>query len=435
MGMMNNCHFIVEVTAKQSDNEEVLEFLHPTVPGPTKGGWMIPPRKEEYVSASSVKKSEAAVRSSKVKDYTLKEVEMHNSEDSAWIIISEKVYDCTSYLYDHPGGVASIVMNAGGDATEEFMAFHSEKAKTMLKDYYIGDLVEDAQEAPRNQRCRLGWCFPSVFKVLEKRSIDGSQVALNPKKWVGFELIEKTVISYDTRLFKFKLSSSKQKLGLPAGCHMYMQARVNDELVIRAYTPVSSDDDLGYFTLCIKVYFAGVHPKFPDGGKMTQYMESMKIGESVQFKGPLGHFEYEGKGKFVLQGKMRYASKLGFICGGSGLTPAYQVIKAIYKDSKDITEVYLLYANQTEKDILMREDLEKMASESKNIHLWYTLDRPNEGWSYSKGFINEKMIRDHLPPPGIGSFVAMCGPEPMINFSCIPNLKKIGFNDDDYMIF
>jgi len=29
--------------------------------------------------------------------------------------------------------------------------------------------------------------------------------------------------------------------------------RVNDELVMRAYTPTSSDDELGYFDLVIKV--------------------------------------------------------------------------------------------------------------------------------------------------------------------------------------
>jgi hypothetical protein len=42
--------------------------------------------------------------------------------------------------------------------------------------------------------------------------------------------------------------------------------RVNGELVMRAYTPSSSDDELGYFELVIKVYYKNVHPKFPDGG-------------------------------------------------------------------------------------------------------------------------------------------------------------------------
>ena len=38
-----------------------------------------------------------------------------------------------------------------------------------------------------------------------------------------------------------------------AGNHMYLSARINGELVSRPYTPVSSDDELGYFELVIKV--------------------------------------------------------------------------------------------------------------------------------------------------------------------------------------
>ena len=32
---------------------------------------------------------------------------------------------------------------------------------------------------------------------------------------------------------------------------------------MRAYTPTSSDDDLGYFDLVVKVYFANEHASFP----------------------------------------------------------------------------------------------------------------------------------------------------------------------------
>ncbi len=29
----------------------------------------------------------------------------------------------------------------------------------------------------------------------------------------------------------------------------------------------------------------------------------------------------------------------------------------------------------------------------------------------------------------------MCGPPPMINFACIPNLKKIGYDEQDFISF
>ena len=35
---------------------------------------------------------------------------------------------------------------------------------------------------------------------------------------------------------------------------MYLTAHINDELVIRPYTPVTSNDEIGYFDLVIKVW-------------------------------------------------------------------------------------------------------------------------------------------------------------------------------------
>lgn len=48
--------------------------------------------------------------------------------------------------------------------------------------------------------------------------------------------------------------------------------------MVRPYTPVSSDDDQGFVEFIIKVYFRNVHPNFPDGGKMSQHLESLQLG-------------------------------------------------------------------------------------------------------------------------------------------------------------
>ena len=45
-----------------------------------------------------------------------------------------------------------------------------------------------------------------------------------------------------------------------------------------------------------QVYFKDTHPKFPAGGKMSQYLESMKIGDTIEFRGPNGLLVYQGKG-------------------------------------------------------------------------------------------------------------------------------------------
>ena len=52
------------------------------------------------------------------------------------------------------------------------------------------------------------------------------------------------------------------------------------------------------------------------------------------------------------------------------------------------------------------------------------------GWAYSSGFISADMIKDHLFPPSDDDLVVMCGPPPMINFACIPNLDKLDYNPE-----
>ena len=43
------------------------------------------------------------------------------------------------------------------------------------------------------------------------------------------------------------------------GNHMYLTAHINGELVIRPYTPVTSNDEIGYFDLVIKVWSKLLH--------------------------------------------------------------------------------------------------------------------------------------------------------------------------------
>jgi cytochrome-b5 reductase len=57
----------------------------------------------------------------------------------------------------------------------------------------------------------------------------------------------------------------------------------------------------------------------------------------------------------------RRVRKIGMIAGGTGITPMLQIINAIMKEKKGSIELSLLFANQTEQDILLREMIEDLA--------------------------------------------------------------------------
>ncbi|EFO18282.1 diaphorase [Loa loa] len=255
-------------------------------------------------------------------------------------------------------------------------------------------------------------------------------------------LMQKEIVNHDTRRFRFKLPTNEHILGLPVGQHIHLSAKINGKLVVRPYTPVSSDDDKGYVDLMVKIYFSNVHPKFPDGGKMTQYLEKMEIGETINFRGPSGLIVYEGNGSFAVkltkkaEPKSRMYKNIGMIAGGSGITPMLQIILAIVKVPEDPTKVSLIFANKDEADILLRDELDRLAADHPTkFRVWYTVDQAKPDWIYSTGFVNAEMIQKHLPRPGNDTVILMCGPPPMIKFACIPSLDKLGYPESDRLIF
>lgn len=81
------------------------------------------------------------------------------------------------------------------------------------------------------------------------------QVALNTRQKLAVPLIEKEVLSKDSRRFRFGLPTKDHKLGLPVGKHFFVSGRWNGEFVMRPYTPVTGDEVTGYVDLVIKASF------------------------------------------------------------------------------------------------------------------------------------------------------------------------------------
>lgn len=68
------------------------------------------------------------------------------------------MYDGTPFMKEHPGGADSILIVAGQDATDEFDAIHSSKAKAMLESYYIGELAPGAPQPALMVLLSGFWC-------------------------------------------------------------------------------------------------------------------------------------------------------------------------------------------------------------------------------------------------------------------------------------
>jgi len=275
--------------------------------------------------------------------------------------------------------------------------------------------------------------------------LGGSKTAMNKDNFQDFKLIKKEIISHDSRKFTFALQTPTTLLGLPIGQHITLKFTGADGRgVQRSYTPVTGDETPGSVAFVIKVYKANVHPKFPNGGKLSLHLDSLKLGDTIEMKGPKGHLEYLGNGNFTVTQmrkpmQSRHAKHFGLIAGGTGITPCLQIINAVLKDPENSSiTLSMIYANQTEDDILLRNELEELAAANpERFKLHHTLDRPPKKWAHSEGFVTKEMIAKHIPAASAdgSTQVLMCGPPPMIKFACLPALKELGFKDDSYFSF
>ena len=411
---------------------------------------------------------------------SMDEVKKHDGtgsdeKKSVWFVVQGKVYDGTPYLEEHPGGASSILLAGGMEATEDFEAVHSTTAWEKLNDYYLGPLRDEsgARIAPAGGLAKMTISAVAFLPRLLLRPVFGgvvglwkaftaplmswralSQDFLNPRVSQQLCLSEKIVVNHDTRIFRFKLPSPSMRLGLPTGQHVTLKARVDGKPVMRAYTPMTDDSTLGHVDLLVKVYFKNVHPRFPEGGKMSQHLESMKIGDAIEVKGPIGEFIYKEKGHFLINGKPRFCKEISMIAGGTGLTPCYQVLSAILRDPKDTTKVRFLYANRTPDDILARDILEGLAAKHPDrFSLSLTVDKVNSeinlsptvcnsesnlsptAWKGYVGFVDSEMTKATLFPASDSGICLMCGPPVMLEKACYPALHAMGYAKEDIFCF
>ncbi|EGC38825.1 hypothetical protein DICPUDRAFT_91353 [Dictyostelium purpureum] len=249
----------------------------------------------------------------------------------------------------------------------------------------------------------------------EKKSNETGSVALDPNEYKKFQLKEKFIVNHNTRIFRFALPNENDILGLPIGQHISLRAVVGGKEVYRPYTPISSDEERGYFDLLIKVY---------EKGAMSGYVDNMFIGDSIEVKGP--------KGKFNYTANMR--KHIGMLAGGTGITPMLQVIKAILKNPEDKTQISLVFGNITEEDILLKKELDELAEKHSNFNVYYVLNNPPKGWNQGVGFVSQEVIQSKLPAPSDDTMVVMCGP-PMMNKAMTGHLTSLGYQENSIFTF
>jgi cytochrome-b5 reductase len=79
-------------------------------------------------------------------------------------------------------------------------------------------------------------------------------------------------------------------------------------------------------------------------------------------------------------------------------------------------KITLLFANRTERDILLKGELENYEISNTNFKCHFSVDKAEtDSWHGYTGFLDEKKLRETMPTDFSRTIFAACGPPIMVN--------------------
>lgn len=139
------------------------------------------------------------------------------------------------------------------------------------------------------------------------------------------------------------------------------------------------------------------------GGVGSKYFESLRVGDPVEFLGPLGKFSINlGDG----------AEKLLFLGTGSGVSPLRCMIETVLSEKRLQVPVVLYFGVRYKTDIFWDDYFLSLTQKYPNFRYKLSLSRPDETWHGAFGHITRDLVADIGDASGYGAY--LCGNGGMI---------------------
>lgn len=167
----------------------------------------------------------------------------------------------------------------------------------------------------------------------------------------------------------------EKPIGFVYTAGQFIQILVPDgmDMTPRSYSLSSIPSD-EFLELCIKIV---------PNGKGSTYLKELTVGESMQFRGPLGHFVCTSD-----------ADAHFLIATGVGIAPIIGMIRSELEEKKSPKGIHLLFGVRHEDDVFWIERLDALTSQYDQFSYRLTLSRPSDVWQGLKGRVTEH-LHDH----------------------------------------
>ena len=227
-------------------------------------------------------------------------------------------------------------------------------------------------------------------------------------KKIKSKIIEKKSLAKNTK--KFILSVPKNFEFKP-GQYVLLELLIKNKISRRAYSISSApnyDTKKNQIELCIK--------KIAKKGFVSELFK-MRVGEKINFIGPIGVFFINKKPK----------KDLVFISTGTGIAPFKSIIENLLANLNFKKQITLIAGYRYEKDILYKSFFDNLEKKFSNFKQRIVLSKP-ENNNFLKGHV-QNQIKELISNPKENLFY-ICGKKEMVS-DVIKKLNSIGISNNE----
>jgi ferredoxin-NADP reductase len=150
---------------------------------------------------------------------------------------------------------------------------------------------------------------------------------------------------------------------------------------------------------------------YDDHNGVTNKLGTLHAGDELILHDIWGAIHYKGEGTFI--------------AGGAGVTPFIAIFRQLQKDGK-ISNNKLIFSNRTSKDIILKEEFEKMLGANFINTITQEKTEKYDNRKIDESYLKEKII-------DFSQYFYICGPDPMIE-SIKEQLLNLGVDKDKIVI-
>jgi 3-ketosteroid 9alpha-monooxygenase subunit B len=197
--------------------------------------------------------------------------------------------------------------------------------------------------------------------------------------------------TFDARSLVLDIPTSlRERFRYKPGQFLSFRVPIAGKLLTRCYSMASSP-------------LADAQPKVTvkrvDGGRVSNWMNEVQVGDWLEVLPPAGLFCLEPQGADSDRPLVLFG-------GGSGITPVFSILKSVLHSGR--RPIKLIYANRDEASVIFKDELRQLIkAHPDQLHVVHVLDSV-------QGFLTDAQVRHLLQGAADGDYF-ICGPGPFMD--------------------